>query len=151
MGQRTRQRRQHSRRRIVTHGADRFLAVAHQCVQQQVAVLAAETGGDLAADQGIAGRGARLGPRTDQRLQIDHVADPVLVRMGGGQCIDGLVLVIDAGGLQIDGDQLARTDVQTTLHAAFRQRHQTGFGACQQKTVYGFDGTQRSQAVAALQ
>ena len=150
MRQRPGQGRQHRGRGVVAHRADRLLAVAHQRVQQQVQVLAAVAGGDLAARQGLARGRARLGSGADDRLQIDHIVQPRLIGVGGGQGVDGLMFVIDAAVLHIDGDQLAGADVQAALHPAFGDRHQAGFGARHQQAVDGFDGAQGAQAVAVL-
>ncbi|MNS61942.1 hypothetical protein D3C72_949870 [compost metagenome] len=150
VGQGARQAGQDGGRGVVAHGADRLLAVADQGVQQQVQILAAETGGDLAADQGLADRGARLGSGADDGLQIDHVVEPVRIGLGGGEGVDGLMLVVEAAMLQIDGDQLAGADVQAALDAALGQGDQTGFGAGQQQAVHSFHGAQGAQAVAVL-
>ncbi len=150
MRQRAGQAGQDGGRGVVAHGTDRLLAVADQGVQQQVQILAAETGGDLAADQGLADGGARLGSGADNGLQIDHVLQPLLIGLGGGQGVDGLMLVIEAAVLQIDGDQLAGADVQAALDTALGQGDQTGFGARQQQAVHGLDGAEGAQAVAVF-
>ena len=150
MRQRAGQGRQHRGRGVVAHGADRLLAVAHQGVQQQVQILAAVSGGDLTTGQGLARGRARLGSGADDRLQIDHIVQPLGIGVGGGQGVDGLMLVIDAAVLQIDRDQLAGADVQAALHPALGDRHQPGFGTRHQQAIDRLDGAQRTQAVAVL-
>ena len=150
VAQRAGQGRQHGGRGVVAHRADRLLAIAHQGVQQQIQILAAVAGGDLATGQGLARGRARFGSRADDRLQIDHIVQPRLIGVGGGQSVDGLVLVIDAAMLHIDGDQLAGADVQAALHPALGDRHQTGLGARHQEAVHRLDGAQGTQAIAVL-
>ena len=150
VSQGARQAGQDGGRGVVAHGAHGLLAVANQGVQQQVQIFAAEAGGDLATDQRFARRGARLGSGADDRFQINHVLQPLFIGLGGGQGVDGLMLVVEAAMLQIDGDQLAGADVQAALDAALGQGDQTGFGAGQQQAVHGLDGAQRAQAVAVL-
>ncbi len=68
---------------VIAHRADGFLAVFGHWREDQLDVFHRHAGGVLAAQEFLLlVIEARLGPRTDHRLEFDDVGEPLLVRDG---------------------------------------------------------------------
>ena len=142
--------RQHRRRRVVAHGGHGLLAVARHRIQQGVDVFLGPADRRLEPGQGLARNAPGLRARPDQRLQFDHVRQPLPIGQRRRQTIHGLGLVVENAGFQIDRDHPPAADVQPPLDPVIGDAGHPDLGAADQQAVDGLGHPQRTQPVAVL-
>ena len=148
MAHRTIGRRQHGRRRIVAHGADRLLGALGHRREDQLEGFQCEAGGRLAAQQFFAAEQHRLGAGADFGLQLDNCLQPIFVRRFRSQVIDDLAMVIELAGLKVGRDHAAGGDRPTPRDLMVAQRAHARFRTHGKDTVRGQSIAQGAQTVA---
>ena len=140
---------QHRQRRVVAHGADRFLAFLDHGLKDQLHVLHGQAIGKLAALEFLGRQFHRLGRAgLDQAVQLGDVLGPLAIGLAGGQHVLEFGVAVQAAGLQVHGDGLAGSDAALFHHVGLGHLDHAGFGTDDQQAVLGDGDAHGPQAVA---
>ena len=142
--------RQHRHRRIVAHRTHRFAFIFRQNADDFVALLRRHVVHLLKQRQGAAIEGLRRQARIDEvGLQIAHaLLQPHLVRVAALQKIVHLFSVEKFGGLQIERQNLARTELALAHHVLGVVVPHSRFRRDGDVAVLGDDPAGRPQSIA---
>ena len=141
--------RQHGKRRVVAHRAHGFLRVFHHRMQDDFQLFQRGANRHLTTAQRLALIRHRL-----RRVGLDDLIDlgdrlgPFAEGLTGGQHVLHLIVGVEARGIEIDADALARTHAALLDNFAFVDLDHAGFRADDEHAALGDRIAQRTQAVA---
>ncbi|MPL60913.1 hypothetical protein SDC9_06477 [bioreactor metagenome] len=140
--------RQHRGRRVVAHRGERFLAVlGHRC-KDLLEILERVARGDLPLAQ-LGARVQRLFRHVaHDRVQVDHLLDPVAEGLAVGEPVLDLLVVVEPALAHVDGDHLPRPERALFAHVHLVDRDHARLGARDQHAVAGHHIAHRAQPVA---
>ncbi len=140
---------EHGERSVITHAAHRLVGLLDHRMEDHFDVLQGEADGELAPAQLLALVTDRL-----RRIRLDDVVDladpldPGAEIMARGEPVLELVIVVEPGVIEIDGDGLAGTDPALFHDLHLIEPHHAGLRAHDEEPVAGDGITERTQPVA---
>ncbi len=140
---------QHGNRRVVAHGANRFLGILDHRMQDQLHILHGLAIGGLAPTQFSAVHFlhiefCRLG---DEVIEFGNALDPFTIGLAGSKLVLQLPVVPEFAFGEVDRDHLAGTDAALLLDLGFIHFDHAGLGADNQQAIAGDGIAHRAQAV----
>ncbi len=144
--------RQHGKRRVGAHRADRVVGLLGHRLEKDVQVflgiaehlLAVQQGGRIVGADDVA-RVGWVGQLFELAL---GVAQPLLIGVLVGELALDFVIADDAAFLEVDEQHLARLQTPLVLDVFFRNRQHAGLGGEHDVVVIGNDVARRAQTVA---